>query len=101
MQFINSDKALQTLKAMQGEITVIETEAPVMLTQLMGYVRSTVLLNNERKAQAVANFYLNQEGKTVDISIEEAELGSICRALTFLGYELDVFEGQKLPSAGR
>ena len=40
MPFINSDKALQTLKGMQAEIAVIETEAPVMLTQLMGYVRA-------------------------------------------------------------
>lgn len=91
MQPINTEEALKVIKNAKDDIASIETEAPVMLTQCLGYVRSKVTLKDSRSAQAVSNFYLSNEGKLIDrsISIEEAELAAILRALSRLGYEIN------------
>ncbi|MDZ7968904.1 MAG: hypothetical protein RM368_28800 [Nostoc sp. DedSLP03] len=88
---IDSNQVLQKLKQIQLDITSIETEPPVMLTEVIGFIRCKVTLTDNRSSQALANFSLTKEGKLLpgEISIEEAETTAIFRALSYLGYETE------------
>lgn len=88
---IDNKKVLEKLKQIQSDIISIEIEPPVMLTEVTGFIRSKVIIKNNRSTQALANFSLSKDGKLLadEISIEDAEIIAIYRALSYLGYEID------------
>lgn len=73
----------------QDAIKSVHADTPVMLTDTMGYIRVTVLLNDERSATGTASFRLDLTGRSAQATnpIEDCETSAIGRALAFLGYE--------------
>lgn len=73
----------------QDAIKSVAADAPVMLTDAMGYIRVTVTLLDERSATGTASFRLDLQGKSAQATnpIEDCETSAIGRALAFLGYE--------------
>jgi hypothetical protein len=75
----------------QGELLRIETTAPIMLTEQMGYIRCTVYMRNDRTATGTATFRLDLGGNSAKATnpIEDCETSAVGRALAFLGYSAD------------
>lgn len=78
----------ERVNAAKSDIRSISTDAPVMLTDVMGYIRATVVLKDERSATGMASFRLDLIGKSAQATnpIEDCETSAIGRALAFLGY---------------
>lgn len=78
----------ERVNAAKSDIRSISTDAPVMLTDVMGYIRATVVLKDERSATGMASFRLDLMGKSAQATnpIEDCETSAIGRALAFLGY---------------
>lgn len=72
-----------------SQIQVISTEPPVLINEVMGYIRTTVVLKDGRTATGTASFRLDLSGKSAQATnpIEDCETSAIGRALAFLGYE--------------
>jgi len=70
------------------QITLVVSEPPTMMTDVMGYIRATVALKDGRSATATASFRLDLQGKSAQATnpIEDCETSAIGRALGFLGY---------------
>ena len=67
-------------------IQSIATEPPVMMNEVMGYIRCTVAFKDGRYANGVASFRLDAKaGAQRTHPIEDAETSAIGRALAFLG----------------
>ena len=84
----------------QGELLRIETSAPIMLTEHMGYIRATVYMRNDRQANGTATFRLDLGGNSAKATnpIEDCETSAVGRALAFLGYSADKRMGFSIAS---
>lgn len=72
----------------QAEIRSIHADAPVMLSDAMGYIRVTIVLKDDRSATGIASFKLDVQGRSAQATnpLEDGETSAIGRALAFLGY---------------
>jgi inner membrane protein involved in colicin E2 resistance len=70
-----------------GLLEKITTESPVMLNELMGFIRATVEFTDGRKASGIASFRLDVKIKGPKMSnpLEDAETSAVGRCLAFLG----------------
>jgi len=67
-------------------IQSISTEPPVMMNEIMGYIRCTVIFKDGRFANGIASFRLDAKtGAQKTHPIEDSETSAIGRALAFLG----------------
>lgn len=82
------------------EIIRIETSAPVMLSDKMGYIRATIYMRGDRSASATATFMLGLQGQGARATnpIEDCETSAVGRALAFLGYTADERLGYSVAS---
>jgi len=99
------------LKARQ-HILVITSESPVMLSEVLGYIRVTIELKDGRKATGIGSFRLDATKAIQKTNpLEDAETSALGRALKFLGFDdskkiasleevNDAQERMKEPSAG-
>ncbi len=73
----------------QEQLQTVVAEPPVMITDVMGYIRVTVALKDGRSATGTASFRLDLTGNRAQATnpIEDCETSAIGRALAFLGYE--------------
>lgn len=79
----------ERVAAVQSVLLRITTETPVMLTEVMGYTRSVVVLTDGRSATGHASFRLDLQDRSAQSTspIEDCETSSVGRALAFLGFE--------------
>lgn len=70
------------------QLQTIIAEPPVMLTDVMGYIRCTVALKDGRTSTGTASFRLDLTGGRAQATnpIEDCETSAIGRALGMLGY---------------
>lgn len=72
-----------------GELIVtVVTEPPVLMTDVMGFIRATVALKDGRSATGTASFRLDLQGNRAQATnpIEDCETSAVGRALALLGY---------------
>lgn len=84
------------LKA-RKDILNVNSEAPVMLNEVLGYIRVTVELKDGRHATGIGSFRLDvtpEQAKTNPLRgaqktnpLEDGETSALGRALKFLGYD--------------
>ena len=70
------------------QLQTVVAEPPVMLTDVMGYIRVTVALKDGRTSTGIASFRLDLQGRSAQATnpIEDCETSAIGRALGMLGY---------------
>jgi hypothetical protein len=78
----------ERLERAAGVLQTVIAEPPVMLTDVMGYIRATVALSDGRSATGTASFRLDLQGKSAQATnpIEDCETSAIGRALGILGF---------------
>jgi hypothetical protein len=75
------------LKARQ-HILIITSESPVMLSEVLGYIRVTIELKDGRKATGIGSFRLDATKSAQKTNpLEDAETSALGRALKFLGFD--------------
>lgn len=72
----------------QDALVAVDADPPVMLTDMMGYIRVAVYLGDGRKATGTASFRLDLDGRSAQATnpIEDCETSAVGRALAFLGF---------------
>lgn len=75
--------------AIAAGVQSIQTTAPTLLSETMGYVQATVTMKDGRSASGTASFQLGLSGKSAQATspLEDAETSALGRALAFLGFE--------------
>jgi hypothetical protein len=78
----------ERLNVAHGLIQTIVAEPPVMLTDVMGYIRVVVALSDGRSSTGTASFRLDLTGGRAQATnpIEDCETSAIGRALGMLGF---------------
>jgi hypothetical protein len=73
----------------EGWIQSILTEAPVMMTATMGYIRATVTFTDGTRADGIGSFRLDDTARNAQKTnpLEDAETSAVGRALAFLGMD--------------
>lgn len=82
----------QRIQSAKKDILSVVTTDPILFagSDVFGYVRATITLNDGRMATAIASFRLNATaGAQKTHPFEDAESSAIGRALAFLGYHVD------------
>jgi hypothetical protein len=79
----------ERLTAAAGELKRVTTTPPAMLTDVMGYIRAEVEMQDGRSATGMASFRLDLTGGRAQATnpLEDAETSAVGRALAMLGYE--------------
>lgn len=79
----------ERLTAAAGELKRVTTTPPAMLTDVMGYIRAEVEMQDGRSATGTASFRLDLTGGRAQATnpLEDAETSAVGRALAMLGYE--------------
>lgn len=100
----------ERLNQAKSEIKTISADAPVMLSDTMGYIRVLVVLQDNRSATGTASFQLGLQGKGAQATnpIEDCETSAVGRALALLGYSSsksiasreEVYEAQRRAGDG-
>lgn len=108
-RFKNYVSVAERVTSATPDIASIVTDAPVMLTDAMGYIRACVALKGGETATGTASFRLDLQGKSAQATnpLEDAETSAVGRALAFLGYSSsrsiasreDVIEAQRRADA--
>ena len=75
--------------AIAAGVQSIQTTAPTLLSETMGFVQATVTMKDGRSASGTASFQLGLSGKSAQATspLEDAETSALGRALAFLGFE--------------
>lgn len=78
----------ERLTQAQGELIAVDADPPLMLTDVMGFIRVAVYLSDGRKATGTASFRLDLDGRSAQATnpIEDCETSAVGRALAMLGY---------------
>lgn len=70
----------------KGLIKSITTHAPVMLNDVLGFIKVEVVFTNDTRAMGIGSFRLDaKKGAQLTNPLEDAETSAIGRALAFLG----------------
>ena len=71
----------------KSKVSQIISEQPVMVNDVLGYIRVTLIMTDERKATAIGSFRLDATSHAKKTNpLEDAETSALGRCLAFLGY---------------